>query len=202
VTATSDIQLVAGPEARLAAGNWRLIPADSYATFAARLPFRRVHGRLPLAGQVLITERVEASRAVLTASTRAVSTGVTALDRVLAGPAFLDAHAYPDIRFTSDLLVWVPSGWRAVGRLQVKNAEHEVACQFEVQFGDATPGSAPRPVVTGRWVLDSTWVASQRIPGLDRRIEMTCSFQLATDRHGDNSSEHCDVHRTELASSS
>jgi polyisoprenoid-binding protein YceI len=202
MTAMPDIQLMAGPQPRLAAGNWRLTPADSYATFAARLPFRRVRGRLPLTGEVLIAERVADSKAVLTASTKAVSTGIPALDRVLAGPAFLDAHAYPEIRFTSDLLVWVPSGWRAVGRLQVKNAEHEVACQFGVQFADATPGGAPRPVITCRWGLDSTWVASQRIPGLDRRIEMTCSFRLATDRQNDNSSEHCDVDRMELASSS
>jgi hypothetical protein len=202
VTATPDIQLKPDLQPRLAAGNWRLTPADSYASFAARLPFRRVRGRLPLTGQVVITERVADSRAVLTARTSAVSTGSPTLDRVLAGPAFLDAGAYPEISFTSDLLVWVPSGWRAVGRLQVKNAEHEMACQFGLQFPDATPGSAPRPVVTGRWVLDSTWIASQRIPGLDRRVEMTCSFQLAADRQVDNSSLHCDAHRTELASSS
>lgn len=202
MTATPDIQLVAGPQARLAAGSWRLTPADSYATFAARLPFRHVRGRLPLTGQVFITESVEDSSAVLTACTRAVSTGVPALDRVLAGPAFLDAHAFPEIRFTSDLLVWVPAGWRAVGRLQVKNAEHEMACQFRVQLAHSTPHGASWPVITARWALDSRWVSGQQIPGLGRRIEMTCSFQLAADKQGANSSEHCDVHRTELASSS
>jgi polyisoprenoid-binding protein YceI len=178
VTAVPDVQVKPGPRPSLAAGKWRLTPADSYASFAARLPWRQVKGRLPLTGHVFIAEPVEESRALLTARTSAVSTGSPVLDRVLAGPAFLDANAFPEINFTSDLLVWVPSGWRAVGRLQVKNVEHEVACQFGVQFAEATADRAARPFVTCRWVIDSTWVASQRIPGLDRRIEMACSFRL------------------------
>jgi hypothetical protein len=32
--------------------------------------------------------------------------------------------------------------------------------------------------VTSRWVLDSRWITSQRIPGLSRRIVMTCSVAL------------------------
>jgi hypothetical protein len=44
------------------------------------------------------------------------STGSSWLDRPLAGPGFLDARAFPEISFRSDLLAWVPSGWRAVGR--------------------------------------------------------------------------------------
>jgi polyisoprenoid-binding protein YceI len=178
VTATPDVQLKPGTRPSLAAGKWRVTSADSYASFTARLPWRRVRGRLPLTGHVHITEPVEESRALLTARTSAVSTGSPVLDRVLAGPAFLDANAFPEINFRSDLLVWVPSGWRAVGRLQVKNVEHEVACQFGVQFTGATADGAARPFVTCQWVIDSTWVASQRIPGLDRRIEMTCSFRL------------------------
>ena len=37
------------------------------------------------------------------------------LDRLLAGPGFLDAGAYPEIRFRSELRAWVPTGWRAAG---------------------------------------------------------------------------------------
>jgi hypothetical protein len=174
----TEIQLKPDEPPQLSAGSWRLVPSDSFVSFTARLPWRRVRGRLPLIGQVLITEPVEDSRALLTARTSAVSTGSPALDRVLAGPTFLNAHAYPEISFESDLLIWVPAGWRAVGRLRVKNGEHELACQFGVQFGDARPDSSPRPVVTCRWAIDSAWVTSQRIPALDRRIEMTCSFRL------------------------
>jgi polyisoprenoid-binding protein YceI len=198
VTATPDIELEAGPQQGLAAGKWRLTPLESYASFAARLPWRRVRGRLPLTGHVVITEPVAGSRALLTATTSAVSTGSSALDQVLAGPAFLDARAYPEIGFTSDLLVWVPSGWRAVGRLRVKNVEYEVACEFAVQSAEAFPAGSHRPLVTGRWALDSTWVTRQRIPGLDRRIEMTCSFQLDADRI-DKLSVQCDGGRTESA---
>jgi hypothetical protein len=181
VTTTPDIQLNSPGQPRLAR-NWRLAPADSYASFTARLPWRRVRGRLPLTGQVLITDPIEGSRALLAARTSAVSTGSPVLDRVLAGPAFLDASAHPEISFESDLLAWVPSGWRAVGRLRVKDREHEMACQLGVRFDDPGPDGAPRPVVSCRWVIDSTWVASQRIPALDRRIEMTCSFHLDPDR--------------------
>jgi polyisoprenoid-binding protein YceI len=181
VTTTPDAQLKAGQHPRLATGSWRVGPADSHASFAARLAGRRVRGRLPLTGEVLITEPIEDSAARLTAKTCAVSTGSPVLDRLLAGPAFLDARAYPEISFQSDLLVWVPAGWRAVGRLQVKNAEHELACQFAVHLGDTRPGGAPRPVITCTWVIDSTWVTSQRIPSLGRRIAMTCSFPLEPD---------------------
>ena len=181
MTRTSDIQLKLGESPQLAVGNWSLAPADSFASFTARLPWRRVQGRLPLTGQVLVTEPVEDSRASLTAKTRAVCTGWPVLDRVLAGPAFLDAHAYPDICFQSDLLICVPSGWRAVGRLRVKNTEHELACQFGLQFGHPEPGEVPLPVITCSWVIDSAWVASQRIPALDQRIEMNCSFRLEPD---------------------
>jgi polyisoprenoid-binding protein YceI len=177
-----DIQFKPGAQPRLAAGNWRLTPADSYASFTARLPWRHVRGQLPLAGRVLITEPVEDSTTLLTARTSGVSTGSPVLDRVLAGPAFLEAGAYPEISFQSDLLAQVPSGWRAVGRLRVKNGEHELACEFAVHFGVPEPGGVSRPVVTCRWVIDSAWIASQRIPALDRRIEMTAHFTLTPDR--------------------
>jgi hypothetical protein len=181
MTTTPGIQLRPGEQPLPAAGSWRVGPGDSHASFAARLAGRRVQGQLPLTGLVQIAEPIEQSTARLTAMTSAVSTGSTVLDRLLAGPAFLDARTYPEIIFQSDLLVWVPAGWRAVGRLQVKNAEHELACQLGVQLGDSPPGIAPRHVIACTWVIDSTWVTSQRIPALGRRIGMTCSFHLYQD---------------------
>jgi len=98
------------------------------------------------------------------------------LDRLLAGPRFLDAEAFPQISFRSKLLVWVPAGWRAVGRLQVKNAEHELACQLDLDLPDTRPGGPQRVIIATSWVIDSRWVTSQWIPALSRRIMMTCSF--------------------------
>ena len=181
MTTTPDIQLRPAEQPLPATGSWRVDPADSHASFAARLAGRHVRGRLPLTGHVQITEPIEESTARLTARTSAVSTGSPVLDRLLAGPGFLDARAYPEISFQSDLLVWVPAGWRAVGRLQVKNAEHELACELGVRIGDSRPGSAPRLVIACTWVIDSTWVTRQRIPALGRRIAMTCSFHLDPD---------------------
>jgi polyisoprenoid-binding protein YceI len=181
VTTTSEIQLKPGEQLRLAAGTWRVAPARSRASFAARLAGRTVCGHLPLTGEALVTEPIEGSVVRLAARTGAVSTGSAVLDRLLAGPGFLDARAYPEISFRSELLVWVPTGWRAVGRLQVKNAEHELACEFGVQLDNTRRGGTPRLVIASSWVIESTWVTSQRIPALGRRIAMTCAFYLEPD---------------------
>ena len=178
---TPDMQLKPGEQPRLATGAWRVVPARSHASFAARLAGRTVRGHLPLAGEALVTEPIEGSVVRLAVSPGAVNTGSPVLDRLLAGPGFLDARVYPEISFRSELLVWVPTGWRAVGCLQVKDAEHELACEFGVQLGDTRPGNAPGLVIASSWAIDSTWVTSQRIPALGRRIAMTCSCYLEPD---------------------
>jgi polyisoprenoid-binding protein YceI len=179
VTATTPgIELKPGGLPRLAAGSWQVDPALSHASFTARVAGRPVRGRLPLTGKVRIAEPIEDSTARLATRTSAVSTGSPVLDRLLAGPAFLDARAFPEISFRSELLVRVPVGWRAVGRLQVKNTEHELACQLDLNPGDTRPGDPPRIIIASRWVIDSRWVTSQRIPALGRRIMMTCSCVL------------------------
>jgi polyisoprenoid-binding protein YceI len=178
-----DIQPSPGLRLRLAAGRWRVDPAQSHASFAARVGGQFVRGRLPLAGRVIIAEPIEDSTACLAARTSAVSTGSPALDRLLAGPRFLDAAAFPEISFRSELLAWVPAGWRAVGRLRVKNAEHELACQFDLHPGDTRPDDVlpddvRRIVIASNWVIDSRWVTSHWVPALSRNVMMTCSFSL------------------------
>ena len=97
---------------RLAVGSWRVDRAGSHATFAARAAGRSVRGQLPLTGRVLITEPIEDSTARLAARTSAISTGSPLLDRLLVGPGFLDAGAFPEISFRSELLAWVPMAGR------------------------------------------------------------------------------------------
>jgi polyisoprenoid-binding protein YceI len=179
-TTTPGIQLKPGGQPRLAPGSWRVDPARSHASFAARVAGRPVRGRLPLTGGVRITEPIEGSTARL-AATSAVSTGSPVLDRLLAGPRFLDAGAFPEISFRSERLVRVPAGWRAVGRLQVKNTEHELACQLDLDLPGTPPGALPRIIIASSWVIDSRWVTSQWVPALGRRIVMTCSFSLEPD---------------------
>jgi len=180
-TTTPGIQIKPGEQPRLAAGSWRVDPAHSHASFAARVAGHTVRGRLPLTGKVIITEPIEDSTARLAARTNSVSTGLPVLDRLLAGPGFLDAGAFPEISFRSELLVWVPAGWRAVGRLQVKNTEHELACQLDLDLPGTRPGNLPRIIIASSWVIDSRWVTSQWVPALSRRIAMTCSFFLEPD---------------------
>jgi polyisoprenoid-binding protein YceI len=180
-TTTPGIPPRLGGQPRLAAGSWRLDPAQSHASFTAWFAGRPVRGCLPLTGGVLITEPIEDSTARLVARTSAVSTGSTVLDRLLTGPDFLDAGSFPQVTFRSERLAWVPAGWRAVGRLQVKNAEHELACQLDLQVGDPKAGDGPLIVITGSWVIDSRWVTSHWIPALSRHIVMTCSSSLEPD---------------------
>ena len=180
-TTTPGMQLPPGGQPRLAVGSWRVDPAQSAASFAASVIGRPVRGCLPLSGRVLITEPIEDSTAQLTARAGAVSTGSPVLDRLLAGPGFLDAGAFPEISFRSGLLAWVPTGWRAVGYLQVKDTEHELACRFELRLDAPRPGGPPRVGVASSWVIDSRWITRQRIPALGRRIVMTCSMSLELD---------------------
>jgi hypothetical protein len=74
-----------------------------------------------------------------------------------------------------------PAGWRAVGHLQVKDTEHELARRFDLYLGDLQPGGPQRVGVADRWVIDSRWVTRQRIPALGRRIAMTRSLSLEPD---------------------
>jgi polyisoprenoid-binding protein YceI len=175
---TPGIQLKPGGRPLLSAGSWRVDPAHSHASFVARVAGRPVQGRLPLTGGVLIAEPVEDSTARLAARASAVSTGSPVLDRLLTGPGFLDAGAFPEIIFRSELLAWVPAGWRAVGRLRVKNTEHELACELDLHLGSMRPGGSPCVIIASRWVIDSRWVTTRWVPALDRRIVMTCSFPL------------------------
>ena len=180
-TMRPGVQLKPAGPLRPASGNWRVAPAHSHATFTARVAGRAVQGRLPLTGQVVIADRIEDSTAWLAAQAGEVSTGSPVLDRLLAAPGFLDAGAFPEITFRSGQLVWVPAGWRAVGRLQVKGTEHELACQLALHRGGTQLGGRPRFWITSRWVIDSRWVTRQWIPGLSRSIPMTCSFLLEPD---------------------
>jgi polyisoprenoid-binding protein YceI len=181
VTTTSRIRLAPGSQPRLAVGSWRVDPAHSHASFAARVARRPVRGRLPLTGRVLIAEPVEDSTARLVARSAAVSTGSPVLDRLLTGSGFLDARTFPEISFRSELLAWVPAGWRAVGLLRIKNVDHELACVLDLDLDDTRPDVPPRITISSTWVIDPGWITSKRIPALGRRIVMTCSFSLEPD---------------------
>lgn len=160
------------------AGPWRVDPARSHTWFAARVAGHPVRGRLPMTGRVLITEPVGQSTARLTARAGAISTGSPALDSVLAGPGFLDARTFPEISFLAELVVRVPSGWRAVGRIRVRDAEHELACQLSMQDAEPAPANTGCVIVSCSWVLDARWVTRHRIPTLSRRVVMTSSLYL------------------------
>jgi polyisoprenoid-binding protein YceI len=181
MTTMPGIPLLPEGQLPLASGSWRVDPDRSHASFAARGAGLSVRGRLPLTGQVLIAEPIENSTVRLAARTTAVSTGSPWLDRLLAGSAFLDAEAFPEVGFRSELLAWVPAGWRAVARLQVKGTEHQLACRFDLSLDDPRPGCPARLKVGGTLVVDSRWITRQWIPALDRRIELTCSLSLEPD---------------------
>jgi polyisoprenoid-binding protein YceI len=168
---TSDVHHGAQDWLPVPVGEWRVDPMRSIASFTARVAGGPLRGRLPLTGGARISAMIEESAACLVASTPALTTGSGLLDRMLVGAGFLEAEAFPDISFRSEMLVRVPSGWRAVGQLEVKGREHAMACELVVDPGDPM-------TITSRWVLDSRWVTSRRVLALGRNIAMTCSVTL------------------------
>lgn len=65
--------------------------------------------------------------------------------------------------------------------LQVKNTEHELACQLDADLPGTRPGGPPRIIIASSRVIDSRWITSHRVPPLGRRTAMTCSFSLEPD---------------------
>jgi polyisoprenoid-binding protein YceI len=165
------------PESPVPVGSWRVDPSRSSASFTARLAGRRVHGRLPLTGGAVVAHSIEDSTAELVALTEAVRTGHGLIDGLLASPSFLDAETFPVISFRSDLLVRVPTGWTAVGQLHVKGTDYPLACELDVVVRQPRPGAAEMTLTT-RWAIDLAWITTQRVPGLSRRVAMTCSVEL------------------------
>jgi polyisoprenoid-binding protein YceI len=158
-------------------GSWQVNPLHSKASFTARVAGRAVQGHLPLRGGAYVSASIEDSAAHLYATTGAVRTGSAMLDRLLAGPGFLDAEAHPHISFRSEMLVCVPTGWRAVGHLRVKGTEHPLVCELDADLRGEQAGIAAMTITT-RWVIDSNWITAQRVPMLTRRIEMRCTVVL------------------------
>jgi polyisoprenoid-binding protein YceI len=131
---------------------------------------------LGLDGVAYVSASIENSAAHLYAVTASLRTGSPLLDRLLLGAGFLDAESFPCISFRADMLVGVPTGWRAGGQLRVKGTDHPLVCELDADLHDR-PGP-PAMTVTTRWVIDSTWITNQRVPALSRRIAMTCSVAL------------------------
>jgi YceI-like domain len=123
-----------------------------------------------------VRTRFEDSTALLTALASEVSTGNRMLDRVLAGPSFLDTDSYPAISLRSRSLVRVPTGWRSVGQLEVKGVPRPIACELEPDLRAQQPG--PAIALKTCWLLESTWITPKRVPMLGRRVAMTCSVVL------------------------
>jgi polyisoprenoid-binding protein YceI len=123
-----------------------------------------------------VSPAVEDSAAHLYAATGGLRTGSAMLDRLLTGPQFLDAETHPSISFRSEMLVRVPTGWRAVGHLRVKGTDHPMVCDLVADLRDSKLGQMAMTVET-RWVFDSSWITG-RVPMLARRIAMSCSITL------------------------
>jgi polyisoprenoid-binding protein YceI len=170
-TRTSDIHPGTRDACAVPTGEWSVDPVRSSTSFMARVAGGSVQGRLPLTGSARISATIEESAARLVACTTALSTGSGLLDRMLVGSCFLEAEAFPEISFRSEMLVRVPSGWRAVGQLEVKGREHAMACELAVDPRDPM-------TITSRWVLDSAWITGRRVLALGPNIAMTCSVTL------------------------
>jgi polyisoprenoid-binding protein YceI len=177
-TATTRNRAEPTYESLLPTGRWRVDPNHSSAEFTARLAGRAIRGRLPLSGDVVIAAPVEDSTANLVAAAEALTTGHGVLDRLLAGPGFLHAEHFPQISFQSQALVCVPIGWRAIGHLQVKDAEHPIVCELAADLRHPLAPATGAITITSRWILDATWITTQRVLTLSRHVTMRCTLAL------------------------
>jgi polyisoprenoid-binding protein YceI len=175
-TATTSIRAGVGAAPPVPVGGWRVDPSRSEVLFTARLAGRRVRGRLPLAGGAVVAVPIVASAAHLIAMADAVTSGSVRLDRLLAGPGFLDAEVFPEISFRTQMLVRVPTGWRALGQLHLKGIDHTVVCELDPPR--QLQPDARTIMLTSRWGIDSSWITTRLVPTLSRRIAMSCSIAL------------------------
>jgi polyisoprenoid-binding protein YceI len=109
--------------------------------------------------------------------TNELQTGSRTLDALLAGPAFLDAAAFPEVWFQSESIVRVPSGWRGIGSLTVKEVERAVVCDFAIAV-EESGGRVRQLYLAASWAIDSEWITLQAMPKMSRRIAMGCSVVL------------------------
>lgn len=158
-------------------GAWEVITQRSSVHFGTRVAGLPIAGQFPLSGAVLLGPSLDDSAAYFSAMTGELQTGSSMLDTVLAGPAFLDALAFPEVWFQSESIVRVPSGWRGIGCLTLKDVERAVVCDFSIAFEDSTT-PARRLYLAASWAIDSAWITLQAMPKMARRIAMGCSVVM------------------------
>ena len=158
-------------------GAWEVITQRSSVFFTTRVAGLAVEGNFPLSGAVLLGPSLDDSAAYFSAMTSELRTGSGMLDMVLASPAFLDALAFPEVWFQSESIVRVPTGWRGIGALTVKDVERPVVCDFAVAV-DESPAPVRRLYLAASWAIDSEWITMRAMPKMARRIAMGCSVVL------------------------
>jgi polyisoprenoid-binding protein YceI len=158
-------------------GAWEVVTHRSSVYFSVRVAGMPVEGRFPLSGAVLLGPSLDDSAAYFSAMTEELQTGSKTLDTLLAGPAFLDSSAFPEVWFQSESIVRVPTGWRGIGSLTVKEVERAVVCDFAIAV-DETAGQAQRLYLAASWAIDSEWITLSALPKMARRIAMGCSVVL------------------------
>ena len=109
----------------LAAGRWRLDPTLSTVSFVAReLGMIRVQGSLPLLeGWVDVDDRGAPVAAGGSLDVAGVDTGNPRRDRDLRSARFLDAGAWPSIRFLTSGIRSAAGGWTASGTMRAKGLQ-------------------------------------------------------------------------------
>ena len=158
-------------------GAWEVLTSRSSVFFSVRVGGTPIEGRFPLSGAVLLGPTLDDSAAYFSAMTSGLQTGSRTLDALLGGPAFLDTAAFPEVWFQSDSIVRVPTGWRGIGNLTVKEVDRAVVCDFTVAVDELT-GKSRQLYLAASWAIDSDWITLQAMPKMSRRVAMGCSMVL------------------------
>ncbi|GHF58435.1 hypothetical protein GCM10010218_44680 [Streptomyces mashuensis] len=129
-TTVEPVHMDTAPTPALPApGPWRIDPDHTAVRFIARhIGLAEVHGRFNrFEGTLWAGERMEQSHLDVVIETASIDTGVERRDAHLRSPEFLDAAAYPTMRFTSDRFVHRGgSRWTVEGVLNLHGVSRNV----------------------------------------------------------------------------
>ena len=123
------------------AGIYQIDPEGSSIAFTTKHMFGMgtVTGKFALvSGQIVITEPVSSSHVEATASAHSFDTASRMRDGQVKSAKFLDAEAYPEIRFTSTELVRDGDRWLVRGKITARGTAAPVELTLVESSADAT----------------------------------------------------------------
>ena len=171
--------------AQVRADTWKLDPDHTELRFSwDHMGLSRQSGEIQsVYGRLDFTPTDPQSGSVeVTALLSGLSTGVEALDTVLASSDYFDAARFPRITFKSTAIAPTgPKSARITGDLTIRDVTHPVVLETIWNFTGEHPMSPFNPIYRGKWVSGfsarttiarSAWGLTQALPLVSDQIEI------------------------------